>query len=817
MNEFMGALIRPIVFVFMLSSISIAQMPPHPRLLDNPLKSHQIQTFLESKKDYEKRGIDAAWSSGSRPFGSNSTPSENYKVLVLLVDFPDKMYSVSSDFFDALLYNRSAGTLWDFYNKTSYGVLDLITNNSCASIGWINASQNYDYYVNSNHGLSGEYPKNAQRIVEEAVLLADQYIDFSDYDNDGDGFVDALFVVHAGTGAEYSGSSSDIWSHAWSTFDPIRVDGVNVYRYAMTPEYWVNPGDMTIGVYAHELGHAAFGLPDLYDRDNTSYGLGYWSLMSYGSWNGNNGSFPAFPEAWSRLMMGYGTSTTLNAPINNKEILNSANNSNQFFRINSLSNVKEYFLIENKQPYSFDRYLPSSGLLVYHIDENIQSQNDKEWFPSKDSTKHYFVALEQADGLWELEKKINKGNAGDPFPGTSNNTNFTNSSKPNSHTYLHENYPIQISNIVLKNFVVSADFDMPQALSVSATIKQGWNIISIPVITSEKSFTKILNDNNAKVWKFDDGYSSANEPYNGLGYWYKSPEEKIVSYSGFKGEDKINVKQGWNLIGPLDNTISLDNILTNPPDILFSKIYSYDGLYSIVNDLEPGKGYWAKFSQNGEIDFNNSGASSLHKKNEDNSFAYSLVISNNSDISSAIYLSNIDDLNRFELPPQAPEPKLDVRFDNNGLVEKANGEFHLLKIISEDYPLKLKSLTGAFELVFNNILYYLNQNDEITLNEKIENLLLRNIELSNDFKIFQNYPNPFNGTTKISFSLPNEGAAKIEIFNLIGERVFYLHKNDFNAGINSIEWNASNNPSGIYLYKISSGKFSKTSKMVYLK
>ncbi|MFA7288768.1 MAG: M6 family metalloprotease domain-containing protein [Melioribacteraceae bacterium] len=810
----MGALIRYFVFVLILSSVTLAQMPPHPRLLENPLKAKFVNSFLEAKQEYEKRGIDSPWSMGDRKFGPDLTPTGNYKIIVLLVSFPDKGELVSSDFFDALLFNKTSGTLWDFYKKTSYNNLDLISHNNCA---WVMVSHNYDYYVNNDHGLSGDYPKNAQGIVEEAVSLANEFIDFSDYDNDGDGYVDGLFVVHVGTGAEYSGSNADIWSHAWSTYTPIPVDGVNVYRYAMMPEYWENAGDMTIGVYAHELGHSAFGLPDLYDRDNTSYGMGYWSLMSYGSWNGINGSFPAFPDAWSRLKMGFGTITTISQTILQKEILNSANNSNQFFRINSMSNSKEYFLLENKSPYSFDRYLPSSGLMIYHIDENIQTQNDKEWYPTKDSTLHFLVALEQADGLWELEKKINRGNSGDPFPGTSINTQFNPNSTPSSSTYSKENYPIQLSNISFNSYIAKADFEIPQALTINSTIKQGWNIISLPINTIEKNITNLLSDPSAKIWQFDDGYTNANSLAMGMGYWYKALEEKTVLYNGFKAENKVSVKQGWNLIGPFEQAINITQVTSLPADILFSKIYGYDGSYNIVTDLEPGKGYWAKFSQNGFIDFNNVSGSPLTKWYEIEDFNYTLVISNTNGISSTLHLINDDDIERFELPPLSPDSKLDIRFNNNCYVENANNSFHNVRIISEKYPIKIKSSKGSFELIVNDKSYFITPNDVITIEETIDNLLMRNIEIKNDFVLFQNYPNPFNGTTKISFSLPNGGEARIEIFNLIGERVYNLNKNDFNIGMNSIEWNAAHLPSGIYLYKISSGRFSKSNKMVYLK
>jgi immune inhibitor A len=57
------------------------------------------------------------------------------------------------------------------------------------------------------------------------VAAADPLVDSSQYDNNGDGYVDNLIVVHAGRGAEVTGSASDIWSHKWQTHTSVAVDG----------------------------------------------------------------------------------------------------------------------------------------------------------------------------------------------------------------------------------------------------------------------------------------------------------------------------------------------------------------------------------------------------------------------------------------------------------------------------------------------------------------------------------------------------------------------------------------------------------------
>ncbi len=288
-----------LILLLVINNLYIyAQMPPHPLLLDKINKGEIIKPYALSNLDMiRSKGVDKPWSAPkqqmlnkqngiSRMFGPQTVPSGSWKALAVLVKFTDKDSQVNATYFDNLLFGQSTGTVRDYYNKVSYSNLDIITVNLPSTIGWITAPQPYSYYVNGNNG-EGSYPQNSQKLVEDIVNLIDPVIDFSQYDNDGDGYVDALFIVHSGSGAEHTGNNNDIWSHSWTTHTIPILDGVQIFHYSIEPEYWENPGDMTCGVFAHEMGHSVFGLPDLYDTDYSSMGLGKWSLMAGGSWNGS--------------------------------------------------------------------------------------------------------------------------------------------------------------------------------------------------------------------------------------------------------------------------------------------------------------------------------------------------------------------------------------------------------------------------------------------------------------------------------------------------------------------------------------------------
>ena len=363
--------------------------------------------------------------------------------------------------FDSLLYGMSTGTLRNYYKMISYNNLDIVTVNMPSSLGWTTAPQTYAYYVNGQNG-TGTYPHNSQKLVEDVIASLDGAVDFSQYDNDHDGYVDALFVIHSGPGAEYTGNNNDIWSHSWNTNTPQLHDGVNVYRYSIEPEYWAAPGDMTCGVFAHELGHAAFGLPDLYDTDYSSEGLGDWSLMAGGSWNGSRGlgDSPSFPDAWSHFQMGYMTPTNVTTDLVSQSVVN-AENTPMAYRLwtNGIAG-NEYYLIQNRQQTGYDTYVPGSGMLIFHVDESVTTENQNEWYPGHTTTGHYLVALEQADGMFNLEHNTNRGDAGDPYPGTSINRNFTSSTLPNSYAYSGAGTNVKVQNIFKSGLSMIADLSV---------------------------------------------------------------------------------------------------------------------------------------------------------------------------------------------------------------------------------------------------------------------------------------------------------------------------------------------------------------------
>jgi immune inhibitor A len=189
-------------------------------------------------------------------------------------------------------------------------------------------------------------------------------------------------------------------------------------------------------VCAHELGHLLFGWPDLYDTDGSSEGLGNWCLMGGGSWNGN-GDIPAHPSAWCKVNQGW--VTVSNRKTNGKATIKDVKTSHRVQRLwKNGTSGKEYFLVENRQRTLYDRTLPGEGLLVYHVDETIDSNDDE---------RHPFVKLLEADDRNQLRDGANRGDAGDPYPGSAKNVALTATSKPDTKSYGKLDTCVRITNI----------------------------------------------------------------------------------------------------------------------------------------------------------------------------------------------------------------------------------------------------------------------------------------------------------------------------------------------------------------------------------
>lgn len=385
------------------------------------------------------------------------------RVIVVLVQFSDKAMAETAQqtasHFRDLFFSSGVmphGSVKEYYQEVTGGLVDIVGE----VVGPYTLPQTLAWYANNNFGIGrGGGAFRANTMAKDAAMAANPAVNFGLYDNDGNGFVDAFIVVHAGRGGEQTGNAGDIWSHKHVLPAAMPADGKQIYAYLTVPE------DAKLGVCAHELGHLLFGFPDLYDTDGSSEGIGDWCLMSGGSWNGG-GDIPAHPSAWCKVNQGWVGTTNVTA--SGTVSLPDVKTSHTVHRLwKNGTGGSEYFLLENRQRSGYDAQLPGAGLLIWHIDEAQAGNSDES---------HYKVALVQADGLRELDATHaagmfgDQGDSGDPFPGAAAKTAFNAATTPNSKSYAGVNTCVSVTAISASGPTMTATLGV--RCSVKSLVKE---------------------------------------------------------------------------------------------------------------------------------------------------------------------------------------------------------------------------------------------------------------------------------------------------------------------------------------------------------
>jgi immune inhibitor A len=347
---------------------------------------------------------------------SVSSTKKSLHALAIMVDFSDNVGARPASDFQHLLFDATnPDSMTSYYDELSKGQIKITGE----VIGYVRAPQPYSYYTDGQSGTGDNYPRNTPGLLVDALTEFCKNDTLKRFDTDGDGYVDGIFLIHAGGGAEAEPDETKrphmIWSHKWVLPVPFVNQGVKVFAYSTEPE------DGRVGVFAHEFGHV-LGLPDLYDTTYRTRGVGDWCLMGGGSWGGD-GDKPTRMSCWCLANLGWIQPQTVKTT-GTLQIDTLANNSKACYRLWTQGKKgPEYFLIENRQQTGQDTALPGTGLAIWHIDET-QTENT--------NPLSYKVGLVQADGKRDLENNRNGGEAGDLFPGSTKVTSISDSSNPST-------------------------------------------------------------------------------------------------------------------------------------------------------------------------------------------------------------------------------------------------------------------------------------------------------------------------------------------------------------------------------------------------
>lgn len=344
-------------------------------------KAADMET-LEAKAARRRNTAQTARAArAKRMYAASGTAGTLYtgtkKGLIILVDFADTKFDEKHDI---ELYKRIAneegftndmgfrGSVRDYFKAQSLGQFDLQFD----VLGPVTMPEGYAYYGAHTDGSEDNNEAVAQMVID-ACKAVDSQVDFNDYDWDGDGEADQVFILYAGHGeASYSRDPNTIWPHEWDLYSAlypnyqyVKLDGVIINTYACSCELGSGINIDGIGTICHEFSHC-LGLPDMYDTQGSNYGMDLWDLMDYGNYN-DDGFCPPNYTSYERMYAGWSQPIELT---NDQEVtgMEAIGDGGNTYIIYNDGHRDEYYMLENRQQKDWDEALPNSGLLILHVD-----------------------------------------------------------------------------------------------------------------------------------------------------------------------------------------------------------------------------------------------------------------------------------------------------------------------------------------------------------------------------------------------------------------------------------------------------------------
>lgn len=356
-------------------------------LSKNRWEQRRDKAKLAQRKAFGKPGIV--------PAPPREERKGDYTGLCLLIGFPDVPgvipQSDVENFCNQEGYSGfgNNGSVYDYFFDVSRGKLrykNIVT-------GYYTAKKNKGYYTDR----TVECPVRTLELIEEALAdLRAKGFDFSRLSVDPEGYVYAVNAFYAGTCDNEWGEG--MWPHSWHLETPFDVgNGRKCMDYQITDM----GSELAIATFCHENGHMVCDFPDLYDYGDQSCGVGNFCLMCYGGPDARN---PTGVCAYLKYKAGWADSVT---PVTGGEFQARADANDLFIW---QKNPFEYFIFENRLAEGRDAGLPSSGLAIWHVDEEGDNENE-DMAPDK----HYECSLEQADNRFDMENRRNAGDRDDLY------------------------------------------------------------------------------------------------------------------------------------------------------------------------------------------------------------------------------------------------------------------------------------------------------------------------------------------------------------------------------------------------------------------
>ena len=443
--------------------------------------------FAAMKTGIAKAGAarSMAYKAAAQKAGSQIAPEGDVNIAVLLVQFKDTKFTYTKEDLNNILNTKdyvyenpianSIGSARDYFMAQSDGkfrpnfiVTDIVT-----------LDNNMAYYGGND---SSDNDQRATYMVKEGIKKADAAgFDFSICDNNDDGEVEFIYCIYAGYSESSGADKNTIWPHQWQLSAEagyITVDGVKCDTYACSGELVYNESYESkigktmagIGLICHEFSHC-LGLHDIYDTtyESGNWGMDYWDVMDQGNYAAD-GYVPVGYSAYQRDFCGWRELVEINSK--GAYSMQPLTQGGVAYKVVNDANKNEYYILENRKQEGWDKYLFGSGMLVIHVDYLKSAWDNNTINTTKNHPRYTLIP---ADNKLDVYGEVSSSEfvaslKGDVWPGTTGNTELTNTSIPAAKVYAGGYMNKPITDIKYENDVISFNFMHTASLDVPVVL-----------------------------------------------------------------------------------------------------------------------------------------------------------------------------------------------------------------------------------------------------------------------------------------------------------------------------------------------------------
>ena len=456
--------------------------------------------------------------------------------LIILAEFKDKKFAEENtrDFYERIANEENFtheagfnGSVHDYFKAQSRGAWDLTFD----VVGPVKLKHEFAFYGRDVGGQGNDVHPDSM-IVEACLAVADS-VDFKDYDWNGDGEADQVFVLYAGPGQNNGGDSNTIWPHMYrlDAYDcTLTIDETIVNTYACSCELqpdqyngwggaktWKIDGNGTI---CHEFSHC-LGYPDMYDVNyGNHYGMSTWDLMDVGCYN-DDGFRPCGYTGWERWLAGWLEPIELTGEMEVNDMTALEDGGDAYIVFNK-GFEDEYYILENRQKTGWDSALGGSGLLIIHIDydKELFDQNIVNATGQFEVSNGYYLSNDhERCTVFHANRAATRYTAKDDAYPHGFNNELTNTSKPAATVYNPNIDGSLFMNVSITNITQNNDSTM------------AFNFTDIPEEPVEQRDQTIEITSLPEMTYGDEAYQLPETTNEGLALTWTSSNEEVASIS----------------------------------------------------------------------------------------------------------------------------------------------------------------------------------------------------------------------------------------------------------------------------------------------